>query len=227
MRIAEIFYSVQGEGMLLGVPSVFIRTGVCNLRCTWCDTPYASWNPDGRERALDDVVTEALGHGARHMVVTGGEPMIEPEAVALTERLRSAGQHITVETAGTVYKPVQCDLMSISPKLTNSTPLERDGGRWAAQHERLRYQPGVLRKLMADYPYQLKFVVARPEDLDEIQAMVGELGADAERVLLMPEGTTNAVLAERSVWLAEVCKQHGFRFSPRLHVLIWGDKRGV
>ncbi len=227
MKISEIFYSVQGEGMLLGVPSVFIRTGVCNLRCVWCDTPYASWRPDGREQALGDVLDEALGYKARHVVVTGGEPMIEPEVIALTERLRSAGQHITIETAGTVVKPVACDLMSISPKLANSTPVEVDGGRWAAQHERLRYQPDVLRRLMAEYPYQLKFVVARPEDLDEIEAMVAELGADRERVLLMPEGTTNAVLAERSVWLAEVCKQRGFRLSPRLHVLIWGDKRGV
>src|SRR4051794_24150241 len=116
MRIAEIFYSVQGEGMLTGVPSVFIRTGVCNLRCTWCDTPYASWNPDGRERSLDDVIGESLAYGARHAVVTGGEPMIEPEVISLTERLRAAGQHITIETAGTVFKPVACDLMSISPK---------------------------------------------------------------------------------------------------------------
>lgn len=227
MNISEIFYSVQGEGMLLGVPSVFIRTGVCNLRCVWCDTPYASWRPDGRDRKLEDVLAEALGYGARHVVVTGGEPMIEPEVVALTDRLRAAGQHITVETAGTVFKPVACDLMSISPKLSNSTPLQVDGGRWAAQHDRLRYQPETLRALVAAYPYQLKFVIAGEADLDEVETMVAELGADRERVLLMPEGVTNAVLGERSVWLAEVCKQRGFRLSPRLHVLIWGDKRGV
>jgi len=227
MRIAEIFYSVQGEGMLTGVPSVFIRTGVCNLRCTWCDTPYASWNPDGRERALDEVVTESLGYGALHAVITGGEPMIEPQVVELTDRLRADGQHITIETAGTVFKPVQCDLMSISPKLANSTPTERDGGRWAAQHERLRYQPEVLRQLMATYAYQLKFVVAQATDLDEIEAMVAEIGADRDRVLLMPEGTQASVLGERSRWLVEICKERGFRFSPRVHVLIWGDKRGV
>src|SRR6187200_2994096 len=121
MKISEIFYSIQGEGKLAGVPSVFVRVSGCNLRCVWCDTPYASWRPDGQDRALDDVLGEALGYGARHVVVTGGEPMIEPEMVALTERLREAGQHITVETAGTVFKPVQCDLMSISPKLANST----------------------------------------------------------------------------------------------------------
>lgn len=227
MKIAEIFYSVQGEGILTGVPSVFIRTGVCNLRCTWCDTPYASWNPDGSEVALDDVLAQSLGFGARHVVVTGGEPMIEPAVVEMTERLRGAGQHITIETAGTVFKPVACDLMSISPKLANSTPTEREGGRWAAQHERLRYQPEVLRSLMSTYAYQLKFVVADPADLPEIERMVAELGADRDRVLLMPEGTSPGVLAQRSVWLVEVCKERGFRFSPRLHVLIWGDKRGV
>ena len=227
MRISEVFHSVQGEGMLTGVPSVFVRTGVCNLRCTWCDTPYASWNPDGAEVALDDVLAKALGFGARHVVVTGGEPMIEPAVVELTERLRAAGQHITIETAGTVFKPVVCNLMSISPKLSNSTPRERDGGRWATQHERLRYQPDVLQSLMASYEYQLKFVVAEHSDLDEIERMLDEIGAERDRVLLMPEGTTSSVLAERSVWLVEVCKERGFRFSPRLHVLIWGDKRGV
>jgi len=227
MRIAEIFYSVQGEGMLTGVPSVFIRTGVCNLRCTWCDTPYASWIPDGREYSLEQVIVESSAHGARHAVVTGGEPMIDPDVIALTERLHAAGQHITIETAGTVFKPVACDLMSISPKLANSTPHERDGGRWAAQHERLRFQPDVLRQLMAHYPYQLKFVVAERADLDEIENIVREVQADRERVLLMPEGTRVDVLAERSRWLVEVCKERGFRFSPRVHVMIWGDKRGV
>jgi len=227
MRIAEIFYSVQGEGMLTGVPSVFIRTGVCNLRCVWCDTPYASWRPDGHDRPLDDILAESLAFGAHYVVVTGGEPMIEPEVVSLTKSLRTAGQHITIETAGTVFKSVECDLMSISPKLANSTPVDVEGGKWAAQHERLRYQPDVLRKLMDTYPWQLKFVVAAPEDVTEIEDIVTELRADRDRVLLMPEGTTASALSERARWLVEVCKERGFRLSHRLHVLIWGDKRGV
>jgi 7-carboxy-7-deazaguanine synthase len=227
MKISEIFYSIQGEGMLLGVPSVFIRTGVCNLRCTWCDTPYSSWQPDGRDVPLQAVVDQVLASGGRHAVVTGGEPMIEPEVIELTERLKRHDLHITVETAGTVWKPVVCDLMSISPKLANSIPVERDGGRWAAQHDRLRYQPHVLKQLMSEYACQLKFVVTDEKDLDEIEAIVKHTGADRERVLLMPEGTTSSVLAERSAWLAEVCKERRFRLSPRLHVLIWGDKRGV
>lgn len=227
MKIAEIFYSIQGEGMLAGVPSVFIRTSGCNLRCTWCDTPYTSWNPEGENYSVAAIIEKAIAFGARHVVVTGGEPMIAPEITELTASLHGADLHITVETAGTVYAPVACDLMSISPKLSNSTPAEREGGRWAAQHERLRYQPDVLRRLMAEYPYQLKFVVAYPEDLSEIDAIQSEVAAPAERIVLMPEGTRREVTQERGVWLAEICKRRGYRYSPRLHIDLWGDKRGV
>ncbi|MDQ2948342.1 MAG: 7-carboxy-7-deazaguanine synthase QueE, partial [Acidobacteriota bacterium] len=140
MKISEIFFSIQGEGTLVGVPSVFVRTSGCNLRCAWCDTPYTSWHPEGTDFSLTQVLEKGISFGASHVVVTGGEPMIAPDVVRLTEDLRSAGLHITVETAGTVYAPVACDLMSISPKLSNSTPHEREGGRWAAQHDRLRYR---------------------------------------------------------------------------------------
>ena len=223
MKIAELFYSLQGEGSLVGVPSFFIRFSGCNLRCSWCDTPYASWNPEGVEMTLDAILAEAARYRARHAVVTGGEPMIAPEIVELTARLREAGMHITIETAGTVFKPVACDLMSISPKLSNSTPE----GPWAAQHERLRSQPAILARLMAEYDYQLKFVIAQPRDLDEVRTLVRALEAPASRVILMPEGTDAANLHERAVWLAEICKAENFRFSPRLHVDLYGDRRGV
>ena len=223
MKIAELFYSIQGEGSLVGVPSVFIRTSGCNLRCAWCDTPYTSWQPEGADLTLNQIVDEVKAHPARHVVVTGGEPMIAPEIIALTERLRGLDLHITIETAGTVVQPVACDLMSISPKLANSTP----NGRWAAQHDRLRIQSGVLLELMARYPYQLKFVIEKADDLDEVRALIGALRADRSRVILMPEGTDRDRLRERAVWLAEICKQEGFRFSPRLHVELWGHRRGV
>jgi 7-carboxy-7-deazaguanine synthase len=223
LKIAELFYSLQGEGSLLGVPSFFIRTSGCNLRCAWCDTPYASWNPEGTEMTLDTILDEMRRYRAGHAVVTGGEPMIAPEIVELTERLREARVHITIETAGTAFKPVACDLMSISPKLSNSTP----DGAFAAQHERLRIQPEALKRLMAAYDYQLKFVIARPDDVGEARGLIRELEAPAERVILMPEGTEAAALRERSCWLAEVCKAEGFRFSPRLHVELWGNRRGI
>jgi 7-carboxy-7-deazaguanine synthase len=224
VKIAEIFYSIQGEGVLAGVPSVFVRTSGCNLRCSWCDTPYTSWQPEGQERSIESIAEEVDRHGASHVVITGGEPMIAPRIEELTQSLT---QHVTIETAGTVDVDVRCDLMSISPKLANSTPHDRDGGRWAAQHERLRYQPEVLKRLIDRYPYQLKFVIADPADLTEVRGIVKEVGASSDRALLMPEGVDPAVLAERSRWLVEICKQEGFRFSPRLHIELWGNKRGV
>lgn len=227
MKIAEIFYSIQGEGTLVGVPSVFIRTSGCNLRCTWCDTPYTSWQPEGEELTVPQITDRVRAFGNSHVVITGGEPMIAPRMVELTQTIRELGAHITIETAGTVFQQLQCDLMSISPKLANSTPWERDGGRWAAQHERLRYKPDVLKQLMASYPYQMKFVVAAPEDLPEIENIQRELGAPPQNIVLMPEGVNRDILRDRGRWLAEICKQRGFRFSPRLHVELWGDRRGI
>lgn len=223
MKIAEVFYSIQGEGTLLGVPSVFLRTSGCNLRCVWCDTPYTSWRPEGMEWSIEALLEYVGGCSSGHVVVTGGEPMIQPEIAALTEGLRGMGQHVTIETAGTVFREVACDLMSISPKLANSTPE----GAFAGQHERLRYQPEALRRLMGAYAYQLKFVIAAKEDVAEVVRMVEELGAEQGRVLLMPEGTKAEAVRERGLWLAEECKRTGFRYSPRLHVDLWGDKRGV
>ncbi|MFB3829374.1 MAG: 7-carboxy-7-deazaguanine synthase QueE [Bryobacteraceae bacterium] len=221
MKIAEVFYSLQGEGGLIGTPSVFVRVSGCNLRCSWCDTPYASWEPEGAGMTIQQIVEAVDAHPGRHVVITGGEPMIMPEIVPLTEAL--GGRHITIETAGTVFAPVACGLMSISPKLSNSTPE----GRWAAQHERLRIQPEVLRRLMAAYEYQLKFVVARPQDIDELRELVKTLAAETSRVILMPEGRNAAILRERGQWVAEICKREGFRYSPRLHVDLWGNRRGV
>ncbi len=227
MKIAEIFHSLQGEGILAGVPSVFIRTSGCNLRCVWCDTPYTSWQPEGADIPVGEILEAASLTGARNAVVTGGEPMIAPDIGPLTHGLRSLGLHITIETAGTVFAPVACDLMSISPKLANSTPHTRDGGRFAAQHERLRLQPDTLRRLMRAHDYQLKFVIAAPEDADEAADLARALEADPARVVLMPEGVEPGTLRERAVWLAEICKQRGWRFSPRLHIDLWGNCRGV
>lgn len=224
MKIAELFYSIQGEGTLVGVPSVFVRTSGCNLRCSWCDTPYTSWNPEGSEMSNDEIVTAVLRYPARHVVVTGGEPMLFAPTIALTQTLKSHNLHITVETAGTIYQPVVCDLMSISPKLANSTPREEPQ---ASRHEAARYRPEILRRLMREYDYQLKFVVAAPDDITEINTILDTVHADRTCVLLMPEGTTAEKTRERAQWLAEICKREGFRYSPRLHVDLWGDMRGV
>jgi 7-carboxy-7-deazaguanine synthase len=227
VKISEIFYSLQGEGALVGVPSVFVRTSGCNLRCVWCDTPYTSWAPEGETWSIDRILETVDSFRATHVVVTGGEPMIALQIGELTNHLRERGLHITIETAGTVNTPVACDLMSISPKLKNSTPLERDGGRWAQQHDRLRWQPSVIKDLITTYSYQLKFVIADPQDLAEVSQIRDSLNVPRSQILLMPEGTSIETIRLRGPWLAEICKEQGYRFSPRLHVDLWGNKRGV
>jgi 7-carboxy-7-deazaguanine synthase len=223
VKISEIFYSLQGEGGLVGMPSIFVRTSGCNLRCRWCDTPYTSWNPEGEEMTIDAIMAATRKYPASHVVVTGGEPMIAPAIGELTARLKRVGMHVTIETAGTFWADVRCDLLSISPKLTNSTPE----GPFAAQHERLRIQPEILMKLMAAHDYQLKFVIAERSDLDEIRSLVKTLGAPRRNVILMPEGVDINVLRERTAWVAELCKSEGYRFTPRLHIELYGNKRGV
>ena len=223
MFISELFYSIQGEGMLVGVPSVFVRTSGCNLRCSWCDTPYTSWRAEGRTMSVDEILDYVREQSTGYTVVTGGEPMMAPEIVELTRRLQEAGQHITIETAGTIDAPVFSDLMSISPKLANSTPA----GEWRERHETSRIVPTVLRRLVENYPYQLKFVVAEEADLEEVDALVKILESPPGRVILMPEGIDSETLTRRGAWVAEACKRRGYRFSPRLHVHLYGNRRGV
>src|SRR5881394_3201980 len=122
MRIAEIYASLQGEGLLTGTPSVFVRTTGCNLRCWFCDTPYTSWQPEGEQRSWESVRDEVLTRDVEHVVITGGEPMLQRDVVPLSRALAEQGRLITIETAGTIYRPVAAHLMSISPKLANSSP---------------------------------------------------------------------------------------------------------
>jgi 7-carboxy-7-deazaguanine synthase len=228
MKIAEVFYSIQGEGLLTGVPSVFVRTSGCNLRCWFCDTDYTSWHPEGEELTVEGVLDRVARYPARHAVVTGGEPMIAPGIGDLCLGLRERGYHITVETAATVFEPIECDLASLSPKLASSTPREREGGRLADRHERLRLRLDVIRAFMGRYEYQLKFVIDRPSDVEEVLALLGQLPeADRSRVLLMPQGVTAEEINARSLWLVEECKRHGFRYCPRLHIELYGNRRGV
>lgn len=229
MRVAELFHSIQGEGKLAGVPSVFVRVSGCNLRCTWCDTPYASWDPQGEDWPIERIVAEVQRFDVRHVVLTGGEPLIMPHVAMLCAVLKSHGHHLTVETAATVFQPLQLDLASLSPKLSNSTPLDRDGGKFVAKHEKLRLQPDVIRRFIEHAPdYQLKFVVSGERDLEEIDALLQSLGPiERSNVLLMPEGTDVRTLRTRGTWVADACKRRGFRFCPRLHIELYGNLRGT
>jgi 7-carboxy-7-deazaguanine synthase len=222
--ISETFASIQGEGTLAGVPSFFIRTSGCNLRCAWCDTPYTSWAPEGERVPVAELAARAAAARLRHVVVTGGEPLLQREIGALTAALAAAGHHVTVETAGTIAPPFTCDLLSLSPKTANSDP----GGPRGERHRRLRADLEPVRRLFARHPeYQLKLVVRGQGDLPEVERLVGALGAARERVLLMPEGRTAAEVAARAGEIARLCLARGFRYSPRLHLDLFGAGRGV
>ena len=224
MVIAETFASIQGEGMLVGVPSFFIRTSGCNLRCAWCDTPYTSWQPEGERRSVRELLTAASAAGLRHVVVTGGEPLLQREIGELTHALASNGHHITVETAGTLYAEFECHLLSVSPKTANSDP---EGHFWE-RHRALRGDLEQLQRLLVCHAeHQLKFVVRDEGDLPEILAIVEHLGVASERVMLMPEGCRAEEVAARAPAVARLCLDHGFRYTPRLHLDLFGPGRGV
>ncbi|MCC5786295.1 MAG: 7-carboxy-7-deazaguanine synthase QueE [Phycisphaerales bacterium] len=234
LPISEAFLSLQGEGKLTGVPSWFIRLSGCNLRCSWCDTPYASWNPEGDKQSIADIVRAAVYSGARHAVVTGGEPMIFKRLYPLCQQLNDAGMHITIETAGTVFRTPFCHLMSISPKLSNSTPhndpRDPDGG-WAKCHERRRLNLCDLPKILIRYPnHQLKFVVTSEADLAEIDALLAEIEKsvrlDPADIMLMPEGATTPD-PESIRWVVDLCLARGWRLCWRLHAQLFGDTRGT
>jgi len=235
MQIAEIFASIQGEGLLAGTPSAFVRTSGCNLRCTWCDTPYTSWRPEGTALSVDAIAAAvARLPESRHVVITGGEPLIAPELPALVEALRRGGErHVTIETAGTVHVPVRADLWSISPKLANSTPAPHSGapaepGEWTARHEERRRRPDVVRRLMDSGDYQLKFVIGAPTDLDEVLQFLEEIEpVERDRVLLMPQARSVAELDAAAAWLPELCRRHGVRFGDRLHIRLFGNTRST
>ncbi len=224
MVIAETFASIQGEGMLAGVPSFFVRTSGCNLRCAWCDTPYTSWRPEGSRRSVGELVAGAAASGCAHVVITGGEPLLQREFPALAVALGRAGHHVTVETAGTVAPEFECSLLSVSPKTSNSDP----DGRFRGRHRALRADTAPLVKLLVQHPeHQLKFVVRGEEDIGEVLELVERVGAERGRVLLMPEGRTAAEVAGRAGAVARLCLRHGFRYSPRLHLDLFGGGRGV
>ena len=231
MLVSEIFHSIQGEGELTGVPSVFVRTSGCNLRCAWCDTPYASWQAEGVELSVEKIVKRVRAYHCKHVVLTGGEPVLARYIHDLAMRLKNHGMHITIETAGTMAPDeICCDLASISPKLANSTPRVEDvGADWVERHERSRIHLERLREWLDDYPYQLKFVVSSNGQIDEIRHLLKSLRRKVppEKVLLMPEGITPEASVACREWVLAACKQHGYRYCHRLHLSLFGNTRGT
>ena len=231
MFISEIFHSIQGEGELTGVPSVFVRTSGCNLRCTWCDTKYASWNPEGDEISVEAVVERVSAFPAQHCVLTGGEPMVAKEIATLAAKLREIGKHITIETAGTIApNGIACDLASLSPKLANSTPaVGLISDAWRQRHDSTRLQPEVLREWIDRYPFQLKFVLESAADLSEMEELLQQIDRPipSSKVLVMPQGIDVRTIRGRDESLIDLCKQRGYRYCNRLHIELFGNTRGT
>ncbi len=225
LRVAEIFHSVQGEGAYAGVASVFVRLTGCNLRCWFCDTPYTSWEPEGSFYSTADVMDEVARYRCHHVVVTGGEPLLQGDVVSLTRALTDAGYFVTVETAGTVYQPIAAHLVSLSPKRANSRP---DDEQWSARHEAVRDNPAVMKRFLNEYACQLKFVIDQPRDVDDVGTYLEDYPAfPRERIYLMPQGVTAEDLSRRIEWLAPRAAELGLVVSPRMHIERFGNRRGT
>ena len=225
MRVVEIFHSLQGEGFLAGVPSVFIRLAGCPWRCEWCDTAYA-WSEDSGTRYTVEQIQQTLRpYRARHLVITGGEPLAgmdmrpRPGLPGLVQALRSQAKHITIETAGSAFVgALGCDLMSISPKLAVFR---------APDHGAASAYTRSLRALINAYDYQLKFVMEEPSDIDSVQHVLQSLDLSRpDKVMLMPQARTRQELLENLGWVADLCLKHGYALGQRLHLLLWDGERG-
>lgn len=229
LRVTETFNSRQGEGILTGTPSHFIRLAGCNLRCWFCDTRYASWHPEGTRQSVQQLVERATASGCQHVVLTGGEPLLPAGVGQLCHALRCQGLHLTIETAGTVDRPIACDLLSVSPKLAGSGPDPSSAGwRWARLHEQRRWQPRAVAALIRrSDAYQVKFVVDSPQDCNEVLGAVRDLAVPADHVWIMPQATAPEHLDGQSQWLAPWSADHGFHYCDRMHLRWYGARRGT
>ncbi len=228
LRISETFTSRQGEGRLTGVESFFVRTSGCNLRCWFCDTPYASWRPEGQRFSVASIVAQVQQSGVRHVVLTGGEPMLPDAIVPLCHELHDAGVHITIETAGTIDRDLPCDLMSISPKLSASTPAATDHPRWAELHQQRRMPMDVMRRLIdRAEETQVKFVIDSASEYDECLSVVEALRLRPADVWIMPQGVTVEAMDAAAEWLRPWCQSHEFQYCDRMQIRWYGNRRGT
>ena len=240
----EIFQTIQGEGISAGCPAVFIRASRCNLHCVWCDTDH-TWNFEGtpwphekdampgyakhQKAGVTFEITPAeaarriVEFNCPRVVITGGEPLLQEEAFLEMIRLIRAEMADCVLEVETNATRVPCpalaeavDQFNVSPKLSN-----------AGMPESMRLNDEALRYFAASPKAWFKFVVSSPDDLAEIKILELNHAIPHERILLMPEGRTAVELDQTAPWLAETCREQGYRFCDRLHIRLWGDRRGV
>jgi len=229
MQVLEIYQSKQGEGIMTGQPSVFVRFLGCPLRCRFCDTPYARYNAEdsaiGADLTSEELAGRVLLLDLPHVVLTGGEPMFAQEIVEFTELLKDFDFHVTIETSGIIFRPVLCDLMSISPKLRNTIPLDEDL-TVIREHDQERSKPEIVQQLMLRYNYQLKFVVDAEDDLPEVEDYLTHLhGVVPSRVLLMPQATDVETMCQKATWIEPFCATKGYRYCPRMQLVWYGNTR--
>jgi 7-carboxy-7-deazaguanine synthase len=230
LRIAETFVSLQGEGKLTGTRSFFIRTSGCNLGVGFAIHPMRPGNPKAKPRLARSLVAEVLASGCEHVVFTGGEPMLPKDSVLLVKQLRDNGLHVTIETAGTIWRPLIADLMSISPKLAGSGPQgnQKIDPRWIARHEQTRWRPDVIAQLIKSaVDYQIKFVVDSVADLEQCDGVVQSLSLPTDHVWIMPQGIDEATLDHKSDWLRPLVAERGYQYCDRMHVRWYGNRRGT
>ena len=241
--LGETYTCLQGEGKYIGIPHILIRVTGCRLRCqfsnSFCDTPYASWKPEKGRFTLNDIVKfyEDNLH-IKYTMITGGGPTIHPELLKELCVIGKKYNHtITIETEGSEFVQTVGDNISLSPKLSNSTPIP---GTWMPftnrevtekdkqQHEKWRCNYEAMEQLINNHPdYQLKPVISDEKDLVEVKELQKILGVPNDKVWLMPEGLVEEELNKRRRWLMELCTEQGYNFTDRLHIIAYGDKRGV
>ena len=220
IKVSEIFYSIQGEGLLAGRPSVFIRLAGCPLRCKYCDTQYALDSSAGTKMPIEEIMKKVLKHSPDYAVITGGEPLVSPQISPLCKKIKEHKIHITIETAGIKFVPnLACDLMSISPKLSNAHNNEPDKAGYLKIDQ--------IAELIKNYDYQLKFVMEKIEDITEVHQILNNLkDFDRSKILLMPQAKNISQYLRISPLIVELCKANGFVFSPRLQ-LISGESKPI
>jgi len=241
--ISELYDCIQGEGKYIGVPHILIRFTGCRLRCqfseSFCDTPYASWKPEKGKYTYNDIIQKYKENPQiKHTMITGGGPTLSPKILQkLCDIGKTFSHTITIETEGSEFVQTRADCISLSPKLSNSTPRPGTWMTWAhrevtekdkEQHEKWRCNYDAMKKMIKSHPdYQLKPVISNEKDLKEVKELQKILGVPNDRVWLMPEGLVLEQLNERRRWLMELCQAQGYNYTDRLHIIAYGDLRGV
>lgn len=236
MKVIEEFATLQGEGKFLGVPSYFIRTTGCNLRCAWknkdgsvtlCDTPYSSHKPEvGVDLDFKSIIDKLESSNIKHIVITGGEPMLQSDLIKIISAFRGAEYHITIETNATMFRPLGKDVfVSMSPKLSSSYAVTDE--KMLLLHKQNNLWKESARQYMKENDYQFKFVVNSLDDFEEIIAAEKELNIPKDKIYIMPQGIDEKQLKETLKMVFNKCVELGYNLTPRLHIDIFGNKRGI